>query len=50
MNNLLYQDRLVPDLIVDALSRNDEHPCIYLGGEMATYRKLDIRSVNTPKR
>ena len=40
MNNLLYQDRLVPDLIVDALSRNDEHPCIYLGGEMATYREV----------
>ena len=40
MNNLLYQDRLVPDLIVDALSKNDEHPCIYLGGEIATYREV----------
>ena len=40
MNNLLYQDRLVPDLIVDALSRNDEYPCLYLGSEMATYREV----------
>jgi len=41
MNNLLYEERLIPHLIVDALGKYDEHPCLYLGGKTASYK--DVR-------
>ena len=41
MDKLLYEPRLIPHLIVDALGKYDEHPCLYLGGATATYK--DVR-------
>ena len=40
LNNSLYEERLLPHLIVDALGKYDEHPCLYLGGETATYKEV----------
>lgn len=40
MNNSLYEERLIPHLIVDALGKYDERPCLYLGGETATYKEV----------
>ena len=40
MNHSLYEERLIPHLIVDALGKYDEHPCLYLGGETATYKEV----------
>lgn len=40
MNNSLYEERLIPHLIVDALSKYDERPCLYLGGETASYKEV----------
>ena len=40
MNRSLYEERLIPHMIVDALGKYDEHPCLYLGGKMATYKEV----------
>ena len=37
----IYKERLIPHMVVDALNSNDDHPCLYLGGETATY--LEVR-------
>jgi len=37
----VYKERLIPHMVVDALNSNDDHPCLYLGGETATY--LEVR-------
>ena len=43
MNNSLYKERLTPDLVVDALGKHDERPCLYLGGETASYKEVRHR-------
>ena len=40
MKNALYSEVLLPHLIVDALTKNDDQPCLYLGDKTATYRQV----------
>jgi fatty-acyl-CoA synthase len=40
-NNVVHNPPLLPHLIIDGLSRNDDKPCLHLGDTIATYR--DVR-------
>ena len=42
----IYKERLIPHMVVDALNRYDDHPCLHLGGETATY--LEVRKQVSP--
>lgn len=43
MDSVLHEDRLVPHMVVDALGKHDERPCLYLGGETASYRDVRLK-------
>lgn len=38
--NTMHEPPLLPHLIIDGLSRNDDKPCLYLGDTIATYAQV----------